>query len=175
MSQKSNYNEDLIERAREIFLSNPSLTITELSKQSEALLGQHIPVDVLKDASYAGKWVVKRSAMAEQDSPDIDVAQQVKIVQTILFDQIVAESRSGLMITGDNLPELKQEIIRKLSGLDVEVSEVSARGANAQLINAFMNCLDKSGVDLKRMGTSAKTSIQQVIEAAREEVTMANN
>lgn len=165
MTQKSKYNKDLMAGALEVYLANPKLTLVELSEKSEELLGQKITLDSLKDVAAAEKWAVKRSAVVPDDSTD-EIVQEVMTIRRILFEQIVNESRSGLMITGENLD--KEEIGRRLTGLDLEVAEVSPRGVDAQVINAYMNCLAKTGISIKGLGSSAKTSHQQALEVVRE-------
>jgi hypothetical protein len=168
MTQKKfgQYSEDLIERAREIFLANPELSFAELSRQSANLLGFHIELDSLKEYAAKGNWAVQRSALQGNKS-DTDIISEVNIIREILFSQILAESRTGLLITG-NFD--KEEIAHRLSGLDIKIVEFSPRGVDPQLVNAYMNCLQKAGIKLEGLGTSAKTSRQQIIEQAQEEI-----
>ena len=108
------YSDEFIERAGSI-VEREGLTLEELSDRSKDLLGQHVGLPLLKQWSVRYKWLPQAT---RTDQPG--VSEQISTVASVVYNQIIAESRSGLYLTG--VPEVLDEVeimLAEVEGLEL--------------------------------------------------------
>jgi hypothetical protein len=167
MRKDGKHSEEAVLRAEEAYLNNPGLTLDKLSEQSEQVIGEFIPADKIKRWSMERGWSAKRGRAALPLEED-DVAEEVRQLRKAIYRQIVAESESGLMLSGEFDVGSVENILADVDG--VTVTRISPRGIDAALVNAYKGLLQISNVDLSDAGKSGKTERQQGIEVAKEAI-----
>lgn len=154
------FPKELIGNVQEFYVSNPGLSARAISDMSEKIFGRSISTDLIKGWIQKGGWQALRNATSSVTSEEI--AQEVNAIRKIVYQQIVNNASGGILIRGD-VPY--DEIAARLEGLDLIL--VYVESTDPQLVNAYMNLLAKSKLDLNLSSGSAKTPRQQVIEEAR--------
>ena len=166
MRSSGKYNEEIIQRAEHAYVED-GISLESISELSQDLLGMKVPFDTIKLWSKDYHWRKKKIEKENRgDNKPVDsVVDEVNVIRKIIFEEIVAKSRSGLMVTGDNIDEARV-ILDGIEGIDIR--EVSPTGTDSSLINSYMNLLSKAKVDFTNMGRSAKTTRQQVMDLAKK-------
>ena len=163
------FNEDYLARAREIYLTR-NLSIDDIADQSAELLGQSIERGRLRAYSIEGNWAVEKSKALGKSPQSDDVKTEVDTIRKIVYNQIVAESESGLLVKFDN-PEQRKQVTEYLRKLELVFVDFQPGGVDAQLVNAYMGLLTKSKeIGLESRGQSAKTTRQQVLDEAKKAI-----
>ena len=159
-----NYNAEYFEAAKELYLGGMSLQ--NIANDSTELLGMPIAYDQLNAFSVKNKWVIAKGNRTPSVKDD-DIKYQVDTLRNIVFNQLVAESESELLLfLGEEQRDL---VIDFLKENQIEYKDFTPRGVDPQLVNAFMGLLTKSkDAGIENLGKTAKTSRQQVIEEVRK-------
>lgn len=168
--QLGEYNEDYLARAREIYLES-GMSTNDIADRSAELLGQVITRDRLRFYATQGGWPVERNKLrGKSPEKNDDIKAEVDTIRRIVFEQIKAESESGLLISPDNL-EQKQAVIKFLDEQHIIYRDVSAKGIDPQLVNAYMSLLTRrKEIGIENIGASAKTPLQKGMEAAAKAI-----
>lgn len=154
------FPKELIGNVQEFYVNNPQLSVRTIAEMSEKVFGRHISPDTLKDFVQRGGWQALRNSSAVSSE---EISREVNDIRKIVYHQIVNNSSGGILIRGDVSYD---EILERLDGL--EVTLVYIENTDPGLVNAYMNLLAKSKLDLNLSSGSAKTPRQQVIEEARQ-------
>lgn len=166
----SNLNREDIEKLKDVFVHTPGMSPERLAGISADIIGREVDVELVKHYVKKEKWVIERNSVRsnEEKNETDDIFVEMDIVRRILFSQIVACAKSGLFISG-NFD--KDEVVRLLSTVDGidEISPVSPRGIDHNLVNSYMNLLQKGNFEIKQRGTG-KTGRQEAMELFEEQL-----
>lgn len=158
-----NLNRQAIERLKEQYIHS-ELTALELAQISADLVGQEVSVDTIRYQIKRESWqVLRAAARAETDADEGSlVVDELSQLRRLYYQQIIASTQEGLLVTGQFD---RDEFHARLADLDgIEIISFSPRGIDHNDVNAYMNLLTKSGVEISVRGISAKTGRQQAIE-----------
>lgn len=162
---KDELNPEVVEQARALYVAG-GVTLEQIAEQSKSLFGQEIPYETLRVIARNNSkiWTVERNAETS------DISGEVDEIRRIIFEQIVTESQEGYFVALDDL-DRAEEVYDMLFDMQVEypgaikgdIKRIKPRGVDHNLVNAYMNLLSKSKIDIN-IGASAKTSFEQVVE-----------
>lgn len=157
-----NYTEEVWERLREFYLANPQFDLTDIAAASAQICGKEVAYADLK--ARATNWDIERNQL--DAAPEKDVASEVNHIRRIVYEQIIAASQNGLMLVGDFD---RQEVMVALNGIkNLKIVTMRPGGVDAQMVNAYMNLLQKSNVRLDLGIQSGKTSREQVMDLSQQ-------
>jgi hypothetical protein len=156
------HSDELIEAAKAAYLKS-NMSMAELARNSQSLIGQHISLNKLLYYSRRdseGRWDVLRKA-----NPD-KVSREINHLRGLLYEQIVANAEGGFFVTGEDLDEAV--LIETLSQIDgIQIRKINPGSTEPALVNAYMNILAKANITTD-IGVSAKTSREQVLDAIED-------
>ena len=161
MHSTPDFPKELVGNVQEFYVNNPGLSSRAIADMSEKVFGRHISPDTIKDWIQRGGWQALRNGASSASSEEI--SREVNDIRKIVYHQIVNNASGGILIRGDVSYE---EVLERLEGF--EVTLVYVESTDPGLVNAYMNLLAKSKLDLNLSTGSAKTPRQQVIEEARQ-------
>lgn len=161
---------EAIRLLKEYYLSS-FCTYKDLATLSESICSQKIAYTNLIEYirfDPEGDWEVTRNSLqfANRD----DVTQEVNDIRKIVYQQIIALSENGLLLVGD-IDE--SDVKKRLEGLDIKLVRIRPGGVDGNLVNAYMNLLQKSNIPINAPGSSSKTPLEQGIDLIRQ--TMGEN
>lgn len=159
----SRFTDDLVRRAREIYLGNEHLTLRELSKQSANLLGQETGYDRLKDWATVGYWRVEKKRKYPTPS---SISDEVDHIRRIVYNQIVTAATSGLYLSGEFDKEAVLRAIADIPG--IKISKIKPQALDLSAVNAYTNLLARIKVAVHAPEASAKTDREKAMELIRE-------
>jgi hypothetical protein len=103
------------EELREAYLSNASLTLDKLAKESEGICGIKVSLEALKIISWTDGWgVIKRRQQLGKEGEPLDVADEADDLRQILYARIV---NPDIEISATDMANLVRtwEIVRAVS------------------------------------------------------------
>lgn len=168
VSYSSDYTKDTIDTLRATFIENPKLGIKEVARRSEEIVGQKIQYDNLRHIARndeEGNWhVLKRAHQAS--GKDADINHEVDHIRRLMYRELALTGEEGLLIIGNYDQEEVRAALGGIAG--IEIKEFGSRRIDHNLVNAYMNILSKSNMELNVQGTSAKTPREQVLDLIEE-------
>lgn len=160
----SDYSRDYLNKARDLYLTNPTLNVSDIARLSSDLLGQPIDPDTLRLHAQKEGWAAQKAR--ENFKPNMSITEEVNQIRQVVFRQIIAAEHGGVFVTG---PQLSQAVeLLKNAGLEVELLDLKPGGVDHNLVNAYMNLLAKSKININLDSVSAKTPRELAIELAKE-------
>lgn len=167
MPKFSAYNSEVAISLRTFFLANPSMDLRQLARLSESICGQEVPYEKVKELAGRENWEVQRAAKKGDEEVD-DVLAEVQHIRRMVYQQMVVANEAGLLVTG--LPEMLETASNLLGSLgeNVKVVRIRPGGLDASMVNAYMNLLAKTNMNLNMKSGSGKTGRQEAIELSVE-------